>query len=461
MEELGFPTLDDEEADRYLRRSFSEGDAHVTRSSPALLGDGDSVECEERMDLLWEDLNEELYRGPIDAEKSTRRWRRRSADMDVLAAAERKLLVAKKEQQGSVELRLLPALNVSRGGSLRRKPGLVVMLRMLKNLFLAVLFRPSPPPVLFRLLMAAEKGFEDFGDVFGEATPEWDSATATIAVVPLLPSLFYAHAPDPSRVEVLATDFHSFTFARVLTVHDLEDLRDDIGIGGSWSEFVDYFKSSLSSGGVKLILGGLQNVGSGNVHATLIALKSKGLPRISLSLNIVLNVPASDAMGTLSLALFRAFKRKESDAVKGFHIFLVFSYSEHQRSSQLMESLSSERLLIAVYDGEFEAADMTNQHVISFVNQEKNDNLQNQLDSLSFLSKRKASKPNLAVKASTASDVLLNNFETSDSGLQQPSDIAANKGPQVIKSSKRGALVSRRPRVRGVLLQDTEDDDDN
>ncbi|URE14567.1 hypothetical protein MUK42_10926, partial [Musa troglodytarum] len=304
----------------------------------------------------------------------------------------------------------------------------------------AVLFRPSPPPVLFRLLMAAEKGFEDFGDVFGEATPEWDSATATIAVVPLLPSLFYAHAPDPSRVEVLATDFHSFTFARVLTVHDLEDLRDDIGIGGSWSEFVDYFKSSLSSGGVKLILGGLQNVGSGNVHATLIALKSKGLPRISLSLNIVLNVPASDAMGTLSLALFRAFKRKESDAVKGFHIFL---------------------LLIAVYDGEFEAADMTNQHVISFVNQEKNDNLQNQLDSLSFLSKRKASKPNLAVKASTASDVLLNNFETSDSGLQQPSDIAANKGPQVIKSSKRGALVSRRPRVRGVLLQDTEDDDDN
>lgn len=39
--------------------------------------------------------------------------------------------------------------------------------------------------------------------------------------------------------------------------------RDDIGIGGSWSEFVDYLKSSLSSGDVKLILGGLQNVGSG------------------------------------------------------------------------------------------------------------------------------------------------------------------------------------------------------
>ncbi|XP_064972036.1 uncharacterized protein LOC135616604 isoform X3 [Musa acuminata AAA Group] len=251
--------------------------------------------------------------------------------------------------------------------------------------------------------MAAEKGFEDFGDVFGEATPEWDSATATTAVVPLLPSLFYAYAPDPSRVEVLATDFHSFTFARVLTVHDLEDLRDDIGIGGSWSEFVDFLKSSLSSGDVKLILGGLQNVGSGNVHATLIALKSKGLPRISLSLNIVSNVPASDAMGTLSLALFRAFKKTQSDAVK-----------EHQRSSQLMESLSSER--------------------------EKNDILQKQLDSLSFLSKRKASKPNLAVKASTASDVLLNNFETSDSGLQQFSgqelEVFSCKIPRIMMTTR-------------------------
>lgn len=135
MEVLSFPTVDDEEDDRYLRRSFSEGDAYVTRSSPALLGDGVSVECEESMDSLWEDLNEELYRVPIDAEKSTRRWRRRSAGMDVLAAAERKLLAAKKEQQGAVELRLLPALEMSRGGSLRRKPGLVVMLRMLKSLF--------------------------------------------------------------------------------------------------------------------------------------------------------------------------------------------------------------------------------------------------------------------------------------------------------------------------------------
>jgi hypothetical protein len=29
--------------------------------------------------------------------------------------------------------------------------------------------------------------------------------------------------------------------------------RDDIGIGGSWSDFLDYLKSSLSSGEVKLL----------------------------------------------------------------------------------------------------------------------------------------------------------------------------------------------------------------
>ncbi|RZR87995.1 hypothetical protein BHM03_00015478 [Ensete ventricosum] len=94
---------------------------------------------------------------------------------------------------------------------------------------------------------------------------------------------------------------------------------------------------------------------------------------------------------------------------------------------------------------------MTNQHIIFFVNQEKNDNLQKQLDSLSFLSKRKAFKPNFAEKASTASDVL-NNFETSDSELQQPS---------CKMSIYHHDFIFFMPRVRGVLLQDIEDNDDN
>jgi hypothetical protein len=30
--------------------------------------------------------------------------------------------------------------------------------------------------------------------------------------------------------------------------------RDDIGIGGTWSDFVDYLKCALSSGDVKIVL---------------------------------------------------------------------------------------------------------------------------------------------------------------------------------------------------------------
>ncbi|RZR87996.1 hypothetical protein BHM03_00015479 [Ensete ventricosum] len=76
--------------------------------------------------------------------------------------------------------------------------------------------------------------------------------------------------------------------------------RDDIGVGGSWSQFVDYLKSSLSSRDVKLILGGLQNVGSGEP---------------SRPINIFMYVFCIKLIG-----------------------------GEHQRSSQLMESLSSERV---------------------------------------------------------------------------------------------------------------------
>ena len=36
--------------------------------------------------------------------------------------------------------------------------------------------------------------------------------------------------------------------------------RDDIGIGGSWSEFVDYLMASLSSGTVKVIMDTASNM---------------------------------------------------------------------------------------------------------------------------------------------------------------------------------------------------------
>ncbi|XP_042376560.1 uncharacterized protein LOC121970131 [Zingiber officinale] len=274
--------------------------------------------------------------------------------------------------------------------------------------------------------MASKKGLEDFDAVFGEATPECDAETSPLAAAAARPFLFYAHYPDPSCLEVVATDFHSHTFSRLFTAHDLEDLRDDIGIGGSWSEFIDYLNSSLSYGNVKLILGSSHNRDSGIDHANMIAFKSKGLPRISLSLSKISNDQAIDAIAKLSLSLFNAFKKKNSDALK-----------EQEHISRLMGSLSSER--------------------------ERSDNLQKQLESLSFLSKRKT--PKLKSSDILANSETINSETTSNSGLQQPLEITAIRAPEPIKINHRGVPrgppVPNRSRVRGASLQTSKDDVDD
>ncbi|XP_009387418.3 uncharacterized protein LOC103974339 [Musa acuminata AAA Group] len=112
-----------------LRRSFSEGGAHIATtcrralrpSSPAVLSDYGCSGEEERMDMLWEDFNEEFYRAGDPRGAAGRR----SMGMDVLAGEGG--LLAKKELR----------LEVSKSRPLRRKPAIVVMLRMLKKMFIA------------------------------------------------------------------------------------------------------------------------------------------------------------------------------------------------------------------------------------------------------------------------------------------------------------------------------------
>lgn len=60
---------------------------------------------------------------------------------------------------------------------------------------------------------------------------------------------------------------------------------------------------------------------SGGVNARLVAHKSKGLPRISLLLSKLMNSSANDATTNFSLALFKAFKDKQNDYVKGCTTF--------------------------------------------------------------------------------------------------------------------------------------------
>uniref|UniRef100_A0A1D1Z8X0 Isoleucine--tRNA ligase n=1 Tax=Anthurium amnicola TaxID=1678845 RepID=A0A1D1Z8X0_9ARAE len=161
--------------------------------------------------------------------------------------------------------------------------------------------------------MAAKNGFEDFKPMFGEAMAERAPVPAAAAPSTLpRPFLFYVHALDPYRLEVVATDFSSHTLERVFTVQDLEDLRDETGVGSSSSEFVDYLVASLSSDDVKLVLGGATK---------LVAHKSKGMPRVSLSLNMLVGSSVNDVMGNLSLALYGAFKEKNGEVVKGCGVF--------------------------------------------------------------------------------------------------------------------------------------------
>ncbi|KAJ0972089.1 hypothetical protein J5N97_020048 [Dioscorea zingiberensis] len=266
--------------------------------------------------------------------------------------------------------------------------------------------------------MASEgKGFANLEPVFGEANAEWNHSPASPAS-PLRSFLFNARALDPSRLGIAATDFHSLTFDLILNVSELEDLRDDVGIGGSWSEFLDYLIASLSSEDVKLVLDSPDAM-----HAKLIAHKSKGLPRISLSLNRLVNSSANDVMASLSLALFGAFKCEKNDVIK-----------EKEHSTQLEKSLSSER--------------------------ERNESLQRQLDSCSFLSMRKVPKLKASDSRLPVSDTLSNLDSSLVSKTQQASDVPSGRDPQPAKPIHRAAPVNRRAKVRGALLHDSKDDDD-
>nr|XP_010911464.1 uncharacterized protein LOC105037474 isoform X5 [Elaeis guineensis]XP_029118283.1 uncharacterized protein LOC105037474 isoform X5 [Elaeis guineensis] len=132
------------------------------------------------------------------------------------------------------------------------------------------LSRPCRGPrlVLFLSLMAEKKGFEEFEPIFQEIKADWEQENAGDGGdADRRPFLIYVHALDSSRLGIVATDYHFHTWERVVPVPELEDLRDDIGIGGTWSEFVDYLLSSLSAGDVKLIMSGQPTSGSERDHS--------------------------------------------------------------------------------------------------------------------------------------------------------------------------------------------------
>uniref|UniRef100_A0A2P2J6Z9 Uncharacterized protein n=2 Tax=Rhizophora mucronata TaxID=61149 RepID=A0A2P2J6Z9_RHIMU len=251
-------------------------------------------------------------------------------------------------------------------------------------------------------------GFENFEPIIGEPEAEWKDSTGS-GSYPLRRFLMHVYAPDYHNLKIHVTDYFSSTFEALKSVVQLEDMRDSIGVGGSWSEFVDYMVASIKSESVKLVL---ERHSDADVYAKLVAQKSKGMPVISMPLTRVVGSAASDAMANISFELFTSFKVMQNLVVQ-----------EQERCSELRRMISTEM--------------------------ERSESSQSQLEK-----KQKFEKMNLSSKADATAPLAVN-------GSQNSPDKRAAQGAFSSKVAARVVPVYRRTRVRGALLQDTEHDEDN
>ncbi|XVE83365.1 hypothetical protein DITRI_Ditri16bG0083500 [Diplodiscus trichospermus] len=252
---------------------------------------------------------------------------------------------------------------------------------------------------------------DDFEPIFGEPKVEW--AGSCSASRQARGFLFYVHSPDSSHLTIYVSDFRDSTWESVRSVLQLEDMRDSVGIGGSWSDFVHYLVASIKSEDVKLLLEALPD-SSDTKSAKLVAQKSKGMPRISFSLTKLTGSAASDAMASLSLELFKAFRGLQYQFMQ-----------EQERSLQLTKVISAEK--------------------------EKNESIQSQLE---LNSKRhKLQKTVNSLDKADVSAPLMTNGQSS-------LDKQAAPDPSPTKVTKRVVPAHRRAKVRGVVLQDSANDRD-
>nr|XP_043611783.1 uncharacterized protein LOC122583443 [Erigeron canadensis] len=249
------------------------------------------------------------------------------------------------------------------------------------------------------------KEFEEA--IFGEPKVEWSSSAAASGQIHKF--LFHVHLDDSCRqqqqLKIHVTDFFSNTLGALLSLQQLNDMRDDIGVGGSWSEFLEYVVNSLKFGDVKLVLEGQSN-SDGPKSAKLIAQKLKGMPRISVSLLRLVGTAANEVMSRLSLDMYKAYKSNQ-----------MLLLQEKEGRNQLTKMLSAEK--------------------------DKSEHVQKQLDGL-YSIRNKPQK----ITSDTSSATCLNDI----------SDKQIDQNPSPMKVPKRVVPAHRRSKVRGAFLQDTEDD---
>ncbi|XP_076949760.1 uncharacterized protein LOC143622526 [Bidens hawaiensis] len=290
----------------------------------------------------------------------------------------------------------------------------------------------------------------NFEPLFGE--PKVDDSSA------VRPFLFQVHAPDPCQLRVHVTDFFATSFEALRSIQQLDDMRDETGVGGSCSDFLQYLVHSIKFGDVKLVFEG-QSKSNGPDSARLIAQKSKGMPRISVSLIRLVGTAANEAMAKLSIDMYKFYKSN--------HKLLL---EEQEGRHQLTKKLSAEQFKLCIdsrcwcmvywyyllfsvladhknlficFQLQISNTLFTVLCVCHVVYQEKSERMQKQLDGLLYSSRHNSQKAPDKLASVTSSDI---------------SERQSDQNPSPMKAPKRAVPAHRRSKVRGVLLQDTEED---
>ncbi|KAG0621416.1 hypothetical protein M758_3G018200 [Ceratodon purpureus] len=283
--------------------------------------------------------------------------------------------------------------------------------------------------------------FEGFEPIFGAAQGQLETATSHGPAQ--LPFLLCLRASDSDHLVIHVTDFHANTWCANMSTEFLDDLKEDVGIGGEWEDFVRYVRAVFVSDNVKIHLRGSPSVmiNEGATSATLSGQKAERSPKLRFVLTKLQGKEASDVMGSISVEMFKVFRSQAASLS-----------SESARAIQMSTAYMQEKA--------------------------RADLLQEKLDALSFTKKKTRSRPTLSVddpslaQPLATQSIMVSQFATpsvfEDLGTQgakaagssgqmeppkaKPATKVGLSGPRL-----RAAPIRRKPKRRPTV--DSDDDD--